>query len=710
MSINLLFRFYRRHLRVQPLRELMAVLGVAAGVALLFAVQIANSSVTGSFEEVLHGLAGRATLEVATRSPEGFTENVTEQVARVPGVRAAAPVLSQPVVVVGSKGSSALTLLGSDERLGGLGSELISRFEHDAEASRRGLLVLTAPTAHAIGARPGDVVAVKVGELTRHVAVDAVVPSDQLGALAESPVAAAPLPIVQILSGLRDRISRILIEPTSGRETEVREVLTHRFGATLNVRSIDAEAQLLKNAAKPEAQLTALFSAISLVVGMILAYNALLLASGERRAFITYLLELGTPDKIIIASLAFDALVLGITGSVIGLLTGDAISLLAYRAPPGYLTAAFPIGNQHVVTLPTILIALAAGMFAAFAAAALPAIGMLRSTPAEPEGRVLSLLRLPSFSDTLAFACGGLLICISVGASLLWPAVIVVALVTFIAGLVLCLPTFVRYSLRLARLAVQRSGDPSARLASGELQKLSNSFGRLGRHGHDRGVLDGDHRGRRHRCSASRACRCRTNRIERGHMDQARRRTERVQHPTVRLHRNATSPTTTPGRALGTPLPAIVLGPPRPPRVGHRHTTTGIEPNRGQPTSHRRPHHSSPTPARRRLGRNQPNDRKPMASTPRRPVQSPNTIRLFELPAGGDDLKLWLATRHDTLERRRIRKALADNQCQSAGRHATARSPGSGRKAHGAASTPNRVGPDRADSTGTAIAGQHRAG
>ncbi len=473
ISARTLLLFYRRNLRVQPLRELMAVIGVAAGVALLFAVQIANTSITGAFEEVEHGVAGRARLEVATRSPEGFGENIEEQVAGMAGVQATAPLLEQQIVVVGPKASRALTLIGADERLAALGGKLISHFERYAEASQRGLIVVTQPTAQAIGAKPGSVVAIKIGERTEHLALDATVPSDQLGPLAESPVAAASLPITQLLANLPGRITRILIEPRPGQESQLRQALTQRFGGMLNVRSVDTEARLLSNAAKPEAQLTALFSAISLVVGVILAYNALLLASGERRKFIAYLIQLGTPDLTIIASLAFDALLLGIAGSVLGLLIGDAISLLAYRAPPGYLTAAFPIGGQRVISLQVVLIALAAGIFAAFAAAALPAIAILRSDAAEPDaaGRALSLVRRPRFSDSIVFACGGLLLCVAVGTSLLLPTLTIAALLALAAGVMLCLPMTARYTLKLARHAASRhSSDPAARLATGELQ------------------------------------------------------------------------------------------------------------------------------------------------------------------------------------------------------------------------------------------------
>src|ERR1700728_143156 len=471
ISLRTLLLFYRRHLRVQPLRELMAVVGVAAGVALLFAVQISNSSITSSFEQLVHGVAGHATLEVASRSPEGFDASIGEKIAGMANIRTAAPILTQQITMVGPKGSKALTLVGADERLAALDGKMISSFESYAKASQRGLLVVTQPTAQAIGAVRGNAVVIQAGGRTEHLTLDAIVPTSDLGTLAESRIAAPSLPVAQTLARLPNRITRLLIEPAPGRESQVRQAITRRFGETLNVRAVDAEAQLLASAAKPEAQLTALFSAISLVVGMILAYHALLLASGERQAFFAYLIQLGTPDSAIVASLAFDALILGIAGSILGLLVGHAISLLSYRAPPGYLTAAFPIGAQRIVSIQTISIAFAAGVLAAFIAAALPAVALLRGNAIEPEltGRALSLLRRPRVSDSLVFVCGATLVCASIAASLLWPAATVIALVAFAGGLVLCLPMIVRYALKLARGASRHSSDPSARLASAEL-------------------------------------------------------------------------------------------------------------------------------------------------------------------------------------------------------------------------------------------------
>lgn len=470
--LRTLLLFYRRHLRVQPLRELMAVVGVAAGVALLFTVQVAHRSITGSFEELTHGVAGRATLELASRGAQGFDGHVAEEAEHLPGVRAAAPIYEQPIVAVGPKSRRALTLVGATEQINALHGSISMAFQRAAQASGQGLVVLTAPTAASIGVRPGSDVTIRVGAQTKHLALAATVSGSEIGAAAESPIAASSLPIVQSLARFPGRVTRVLIEPQPGRERVLRNTLQSRFGADLNVRPIGTEAKLLGNAAGPEKQVTLLFSAISLIAGVILAYNALLLASDERRRFIAQLVEIGTPDSMIVSSLAFDALILGLAGSLLGLLAGDAISLIAYRTVPGYIAAAFAIGGQRVVDPQTILIALAGGMCAAFAAASLPALVILRSSASATEaiGRTLSVaqkLRLPT---TLAFSGGTLLICVSVTLALVTPASTVGALMGLAAGLVICLPMLARHLLRLARAASQHSSDPSARLSVAELR------------------------------------------------------------------------------------------------------------------------------------------------------------------------------------------------------------------------------------------------
>jgi putative ABC transport system permease protein len=471
-ELRTLAKFYRRHLRVQPLRELMAIAGVAAGVALLFSVQVAHRSIVGSFEEVAHGVAGHATLEVAARSPEGFDESIAGEIQRMPGVAAAAPLLTVQVQAAGPHGERALTLVGADERVLALHGRLSTAFQHAAETSQRGLLLLSAPTAQAIGAHTGGPVTVLLAGRSEHMTLDATLGSAAIGAAAQSPIAAAPLAIVQNMAGLSGRVTRVLIEPAPGAEANVHRALAARYGAKLNARPIDTEAHLLSDVAFAERQVTLLFSVISLVAGIVLAYNALLLASGERRRFILELSKEGAPDSMVIGSLAFDATVLGFAGCVLGLIAGEIVSLYAYHGVPGYIAAAFPVGSAHIVTAQTVLIALGGGILAAFAATLLPALGILRAAAiAQPEGlgRTLSLTRRLRPGERTVFICGAALVGGCTLVALLAPGSTVVMLVGLAAGLVICLPMCARGLLALAGAAARRSSDAAARLAVVEL-------------------------------------------------------------------------------------------------------------------------------------------------------------------------------------------------------------------------------------------------
>jgi putative ABC transport system permease protein len=475
-QLHTLALFYRRHLRVQPLRELMAIAGVAAGVALLFSVQVAHRSITGSFEEVARGVAGHATLELAARSPGGFDERIATEVQQMAGVATAAPLLTVPIRAAGPDGERALTLVGADERILSLHGRLSTAFQRAAERSQRGLLLLSAPTAQAIGVRVGghmNRVTVLLAGHTEHMTLDATLSSAQIGAAAQSPIAAAPLAIAQNMAGLSGRVTRVLIEPARGAEAEVRRALTVRYGAKLDARPIDTEEHLLSNVAFAERQVTLLFSVISLVAGIVLAYNALLLASAERRKFIVYLIDTGTPQGMVLASLAFDATVLGLAGCVLGLLAGELVSLYAYHGVPGYLAAAFPVGSQHIVTAQTVLIAFGGAILAAFAATLLPALAILRAAAnAEPEGlgRTLSLTRALRPSERAVFACGAILVCGCTLAALLAPTTTVLALAGLAGGLVICLPMCARGLVTLAGAAAQHSSDPAARLSVAELR------------------------------------------------------------------------------------------------------------------------------------------------------------------------------------------------------------------------------------------------
>jgi putative ABC transport system permease protein len=75
---------------------------------------------------------------------------------------------------------------------------------------------------------------------------------------------------------------------------------------------------------------------------------------------------------MVLQLLLFDAAVIGVLACMLGLVLGDVLSLTVLHSTPGYLSAAFPVGNGRVVTWQSIAEAVAAGMLAACAGVLLP--------------------------------------------------------------------------------------------------------------------------------------------------------------------------------------------------------------------------------------------------------------------------------------------------------------------------------------------------
>jgi putative ABC transport system permease protein len=367
-------------LTVQPVQELLALLGITAGVALVFAVLVANNSVSGSVRQLAHGLAGRATLEVAARDPRGMDQRVLDQIRGLRSVGLAAPIVQRRGGIVGPKGRQAVDLIGTNPALVSLGGSLLRNFRG---VRLQNGVALPERVASAIGVRAGDFLVLQVGERARRVQVGTVLGADQIHALAQSPVAVAELAYAQELTGMQGRITRLLVAPAKGRARQLAGELRQVAGPGLDVRPSDSEARLVEQAAGPNDQSTAIFAAISAIVGALLAFNAMLLTMPERRRFVAMLRLQGFTRGGAIAVLAFDALVLGTVASLVGLLLGDLLSRSLFHAVPGYLQFAFAIGRQRIVSPQTVALAFGAGLVATLVAAARPAFDLYSRGPVD---------------------------------------------------------------------------------------------------------------------------------------------------------------------------------------------------------------------------------------------------------------------------------------------------------------------------------------
>jgi putative ABC transport system permease protein len=467
MRLSGLLYFYRLRLRTRWVEELFALTGIAVGVALVFAAQVASTSLTGSVEQLVKGTFGRAEIQLIARAPNGFDARELKRIRSLQGVSVAAPLLEARANVVGPRGRRSLMLLGADPSLARLKGQVTRRYRAVQLPTER-FIALPGPVARRIGVSIGEPLTLEIGATQRRVHLNAALEVDDIGTVTESPVALVPLRYAQKLTGLPNRVTRVLVQPSPGEGAAVRRELEAIAGRHLDVQPADFDVQLFRKAALPTNQSTALFAAVSALVGFLFAFNAMLLTLTDRRRLVAALQVDGYAPGAIFEILLFDALMLGVTASLLGLALGDQLSRHLFDAAPGYLSFAFAVGEQRIVQWQSVVTAVGGGIGAALLASLLPLFSLMR----RPASLMLEEPRPTGFARWMlatGFAC----LAVSVGVLVLAPSVAILGSVALTAALMLMLPALIGVFLRGAELTLRRWNSAVPLISIGELRSMA---------------------------------------------------------------------------------------------------------------------------------------------------------------------------------------------------------------------------------------------
>ena len=375
-----------RSLRARPLRATLSTLGVALGVAVLFAGLATNAGVEASVQSTVRDLVGRADLRVAAFGETGLSPETVSIIAETRGVAVAAPALERRTyLATGLAQGEALpppvTVLGIDPtvdaRLHDLalvdGSPLLAVDEHSALVTERlaaqdGLAVGSPLTIQGAGERiTYRVVGIIRGDgpLTGAFGRTVVVPLLTAQAVFdESGVTRVDIGLTadahpgEVTTGLE---SRLLAEPY---------VLSspQELAATLRASTTDFQAT------------TALIAAIALFAGAFLIFNTLSMTVVERIREVGLLRAAGASRGQVMSFMLTQALVLGVIGSLLGLFLGGllAFGMVAFVRTIGSVTL-----DRPAVPLDAVVMAALVGVGVTLAAALEPARRASRIQPVE---------------------------------------------------------------------------------------------------------------------------------------------------------------------------------------------------------------------------------------------------------------------------------------------------------------------------------------
>lgn len=469
MRPRTMLHLYLVRLRAHIAQELLAAVGVAIAVALVFATLVADGSVVGSTSKVTGAFAGPARLQLRARGPDGFGEDLIDRVKRLPDVAQAAALLEQPAgVSVAGRAPVSVELVGVDVGLATLDGLVHTLPEAVLAAGGTGI---TIATARALGLPPAGsressrpTVTLTLRGRAHALKASSVLGSRSVGVLAGTHVLLISLQRLRTLAGLPHRLTRILVVPRRGRDGAARAELRGLAGDRLTVAPVSQEAALLAQALRPSGQASALFAAISALLGFLFAFTALLLTVPERRLTIADL-SIGGARRTAIGQLVlFESLCLGIVACLLGI-AGGLLTLHAFGQPSGYLARAFTLGGETVVGFTPLLGALLVGLLATGLASVVPLLD-LRGERASPGRAREALGGVPGGAldaraqRLLVLAAGAPLLAAGVLVALV-PSAAVIACALLALAIVLAVPLVLATVLRVAGAAVRRRDGPS---------------------------------------------------------------------------------------------------------------------------------------------------------------------------------------------------------------------------------------------------------
>ncbi|MET0618218.1 MAG: ABC transporter permease, partial [Luteibacter sp.] len=365
--------------RAYPGRVLSAVLAIALGVALGFAVHLINASALGEFDKAVHSVSGAADFTVRSTSPFGFDEATYPRVARLPGV-SVAPAVVLPALI---DGKTPVSLEGVDLLRAAPPGQVAGTGESGQSAGLQGLLAgesiyLADAALAATGRRVGDTVTLAANGHALSVRIAGNVPAGS------EPRAVMDIAAAQWRFGSLGRLQRLDVHLAPGMDA---------VAAARSVRSVLPGDAIVADAASDVARNDGLSAAyrvnldmlalIALLTGGFLVYSAQSLSVARRRPQFALLRVLGMARDTLLGQILAEALALGVVGAGAGIALGLGLAALALKLLGGDLGGGYFHGQapQLVFAPWPALVFAVLGVAAAVLGSMVPALAAARISP-----------------------------------------------------------------------------------------------------------------------------------------------------------------------------------------------------------------------------------------------------------------------------------------------------------------------------------------
>lgn len=431
-------------------RTLLAVVAIAFGVALGYAVELINHAAVGELTAGLALLSGNADLEV--RGPRtGFDEALYPLLARSEDVAVASPVVELDVKL--RDRTQPLSVLGVDLfRAGAINPALVAVAGDRLDALRGDTLFPSTAAMQWLGARIGDTVIAQAGLQNLPLRI-----AGHAGASGAARYAVMDIAAVQDRFHRAGRLTRIDLRLRPGidvaaAERRLQSLLPPGVQVAAPASSADASTRFSR-AYRVNLNVLAL---VALFTGAMLVYATQALAIVRRRGQFALLRTLGLSRRRLVAWVIAEAALFGAIGAGVGLAAGYAIAYVALQRFGPDLGAGYFQGRPVLPSVEplSLLVFAALGIAAAVIGSAMPASEAVRAAPAAALKAVDADVVAPAHTSRVAWA----LIGVGVAAAFLPPIADLplfgyLAIALILIGGILAIPALAQTGLRALHAA-----------------------------------------------------------------------------------------------------------------------------------------------------------------------------------------------------------------------------------------------------------------
>ena len=366
--------------RAHPVRALVAVMAIALGVAMGFGIHLVNEAAFSEFSAAARSLSGSADLQVRGKSAL-LDETWYEQIAAMPEVEIAAPVLELDLAVPGQR--STLKVLGID----GFQSALISPDLMGQPEEGKALDTLMADTVFLSPAAmtwlqlsTGDKLTLIVG--TRRVSLR--VAGSLLRARAGQRLAVMDVGSAQWQLARLGQLSRIDIKLVPGANRSIFKTTLEKTHGSLVVAETEDQDKRTATMSRAYRVNLNVLALVALFTGAFLVFSTQALSVLRRRPQFALLRTMGVTRRQLLAQVLIEGGLLGVLGAALGIALGYGLAAAALSMFSGDLGGGYFPGVQPTLVFSPIaaLVFFSAGAGVALLGSWSPAMEAAHAKPA----------------------------------------------------------------------------------------------------------------------------------------------------------------------------------------------------------------------------------------------------------------------------------------------------------------------------------------